>query len=111
MSRDLEPPREGKEISGSETLPSQHDPGTGDREPATGENASRAPGPSRAEARPGGCSTKKMLKNNDRTQNVHENKGNMDNMPDAMSDIYVDLTRVLQKNRVCDRQNAQEFSR
>ena len=110
MSRDLEPPREGKEIPGSETLPRQHDPGTGDREPATGENASRAPGHRGRMLDPGRL-RKKMLKNDDQSQYVYENKRNMDTMPDEKSDIYVDLTRVLQKNRVCDRQNAQEFSK
>jgi len=39
-----------------------------------------------------GSSTKKMLKNIDRTQNVYENKGNMDTMPDVKTDIYVDMT-------------------
>ncbi len=45
----------------------------------------------------GGCWTqgmlhKKMLKNDERTQYVYENKGNMDTMPDEKSDIYVELT-------------------
>jgi hypothetical protein len=53
---------------------------------------------------------KKMFKNDDQSQYVHENKRNMDAMPDEQSDIYVDLTRLLQKTQLCDRQNAQEFS-
>jgi len=57
-----------------------------------------------------GCFTKRCLKNDDQSQYVHENKGNIDTMPDEKSDIYVDLTRLLQKTRLCDRQNAQEFS-
>ena len=39
-----------------------------------------------------GCSTKKMLKNDERTHYVYENKGNMDKMPGEKSDIYVRMT-------------------
>ena len=40
---------------------------------------------------------KKMLKRAVRSRNVYENKGNKDKVPDAKSDIYVDMTRLLQK--------------
>ena len=55
-------------------------------------NALPASGRWTADAGPRGCSTKKMLKNNDQSQYVYENKRNMDTMPDEKSDIYVDLT-------------------
>jgi hypothetical protein len=38
-----------------------------------------------------------MLKVSVRSRNVYENKGNMDIMPNKETDIYVDMTRVLQK--------------
>jgi len=38
-----------------------------------------------------------MLEKDERNHYVYENKGNKDKMPDAKSDIYVDLTRFLQK--------------
>jgi hypothetical protein len=41
---------------------------------------------------PGGCSTKEMLKNIERSRNVYENKGNMDKMPGDKSDIFVRMT-------------------
>jgi hypothetical protein len=31
------------------------------------------------------------------SRKVYENKGHIDNMPDEMSDIYVEVTRILQK--------------
>ncbi len=49
-----------------------------------------------------------MFKNNERTQYVYENKGNMDKVPDQKSDIYVEMTRFLQKKWLCDMQNARE---
>ena len=41
---------------------------------------------------PRGRSTKKMLKNNERSHDVYENKWKIDKMPGAQSDIYVDMT-------------------
>ncbi len=37
-------------------------------------------------------STKKMLKIDERSQNVYENKRKQDTMPENISDIYVDMT-------------------
>jgi hypothetical protein len=42
--------------------------------------------------------SKKMLKDGDQSHYVYENKGNNDKMPDKMSDIYVEVTRILQKS-------------
>ncbi len=49
-----------------------------------------------------GLHRKKMLKRYDRSRYVYENKQNMDKMPDEKSGIYIDMTRVLQKNAPCD---------
>ena len=49
-----------------------------------------------------GNAQKKMLKKYVRSRNVYENKQNMDKMPDEKSGIYVDMTRVLQKNAPYD---------
>jgi len=38
-----------------------------------------------------------MLKNNEPSRNLYENKGNADKMTGEMSDIYVDLTHILHK--------------
>jgi hypothetical protein len=38
--------------------------------------------------------------------NVYENKQNMDNMPDKMSDIYVELARILRKDADSEGQSA-----
>jgi len=43
-----------------------------------------------------------MLKRYDRSRYVYENKQNIDKMSDAESVIYVDMTRVLQKNAPYD---------
>jgi len=42
--------------------------------------------------------TKKMLINDVGSRNVYENKQNRDEMPVEMSDIYVKVTRILQRN-------------
>jgi hypothetical protein len=60
-------------------------------------NNSPAPGRSMADAGPRGCPTKRMLKNNEPSRNLYENKGNTDKMPGEMSGIYVDLTHILAK--------------
>jgi hypothetical protein len=39
-----------------------------------------------------------MLKNNERTHYMYENKQNMDKVPDQKSDIYVEMTRVCRKS-------------
>ena len=44
-----------------------------------------------------GILQKKMLKKDVRSRNVYENKGNKDKVPDEKSDIYVNMTRILQK--------------
>jgi hypothetical protein len=41
--------------------------------------------------------TKKMLLSDVGSRNVYENKQDMDKMPDEKSDIYVEVTRILQK--------------
>jgi hypothetical protein len=38
-----------------------------------------------------------MFKNDDQTHYMYEDKGNNDTMPDEMSDICVEVTRLLQK--------------
>jgi hypothetical protein len=43
-----------------------------------------------------GILRKKMLKINDQSHYMYENKGNIDTMPDEKSDIYVDMTCFLQ---------------
>jgi hypothetical protein len=48
---------------------------------------------------------KKMLKKDVRSRNVYENKGNNDKMTDEKSDIYVDMTRLLQKKAAYDRKS------
>jgi len=36
---------------------------------------------------------------------MYENKGNKDKVPDEKTDIYVDMTRLLQKKAACDRKS------
>jgi len=43
------------------------------------------------------CRQKGMLKIYERSQNVYENKQNIDKVPDGKSDIYVEVMRFLQK--------------
>jgi hypothetical protein len=47
---------------------------------------------------PGAGLPKKMLIYNDRSQYVYENKRNMDKMAADKSDIYGNMTWILQKN-------------
>ena len=46
--------------------------------------------------------TKKMLQKDERSHNVYENKGSKDKVPDEKTDIYVDMTRLLQKKAAYD---------
>jgi len=57
-----------------------------------------------------GLYRKKMLKRYDRSQYVFENKQNIDKMPDKDSDIYVEVTRVLQKNAPRDGNMTVQFA-
>ena len=43
-----------------------------------------------------------MLQKDERTHYVYENKGNKDKVPDEKTDIYVDMTRLLQKKAAYD---------
>jgi len=47
-------------------------------------------------------SAKKMLRKCELSRYVYEKKENMDIMPGGKSNIYVDMTRVLQKTGPCD---------
>jgi len=47
-----------------------------------------------------------MLEKYERTHYVYENKGSIDTLPDGKSDIYVDMTRLLQKKAAYDRKTA-----
>ena len=47
---------------------------------------------------------KKMLINNVRSRNVYENKQNYDTLSHEKSDIYVEVTRILQKIAGCEGQ-------
>ena len=51
--------------------------------------------------------TKKMLQKDERSHYVYENKRNKDKMPDEKTDIYVDMTRLLQKKAAYDRARRQ----
>jgi hypothetical protein len=57
-----------------------------------------------------GDAPQKDVKKNERSRYVYENKRKMDKVPDQKTDIYVEMTRFLQKKWFCDRQNAQEFA-
>ena len=43
-----------------------------------------------------------MLEKDERSHYVYENKGNKDKVPDGKTDIYVDMTRLLQKKAAYD---------
>jgi len=68
----------------------------------------------------GDCLQKKMLIYDERSRNLYENKQNHDKMPDEMSDIYVEMTRILQRiagwegqfavNRVCGARSVRELT-
>ena len=54
----------------------------------------------------GDRSIKEILICNEQNRNVYENKGNYYKMPGEKSDIYVEVTRILQKIAACERQFA-----
>ncbi len=60
-------------------------------------NAGLRPGHRRRMLDPEGAAQKRCHKNDDQSHYVYENKLLMDKLPGEMSDIYVDMTRVLQK--------------
>ena len=52
----------------------------------------------------GDRSIKKILIYDEQNRNVYENKGNYYKMPGEKSDIYVEVTRILQKIAACEQQ-------
>jgi len=52
-----------------------------------------------------GILQKKMLKKDERSHYIYENKGNKDKVPDEKTDICVDMTRLLQIKAAYDRRS------